>query len=140
MNTSNEFQIFHFLRRILHFSANFYEFFSGFRAKFQKRVTSVDFQSNLRKQIRKLPKFLKFVKIIQFYSMLFNRVLNPGTMFRLAYVSTSSSSRVSCFFCHWRPGGTTCVGSGPSPPGLSSNSRTSSGGPLSSLKLRSLLL
>ena len=48
----------------------------GFRAKFQKRVTSVDFQSNLRKQIRKLPKFLKFVKIIQFYSILFTGVLN----------------------------------------------------------------
>ena len=50
------------------------EFFSGFRAKFQKRVTSVDFQSNLRKQIRKLPKFLKFVKsklfnFIQFFSI-----------------------------------------------------------------------
>ena len=33
---------------------------------------SVDFQSNLRKQIRKLPKFVKFVKfvkIIQFYSI-----------------------------------------------------------------------
>ena len=63
------------------FSANFWwifdEFFSGFRAKFQKRVTSVDFQSNLRKQIRKLPKFLKFVKIIQFYSILFIRVLTP---------------------------------------------------------------
>ena len=32
-------------------------------------MTAVDFQSNLRKQIRKLPKFLKFVKIIQFYSI-----------------------------------------------------------------------
>ena len=38
-------------------------------------MTSVAFQSNLRKQFRKLPKFLKFVKIIQFYSILFNRVL-----------------------------------------------------------------
>ena len=36
------------------------------------------FQSNLRKQIRKLPKILKFVKviIIQYYSVLFIRVLN----------------------------------------------------------------
>ena len=49
---------------------------SGFRAKFQKRVTSVAFQSNLRKQIRKLPKILKFVKIIQYYSILFIRVLS----------------------------------------------------------------
>ena len=54
----------------------FDEFLSGFRDKFQKRVTSVAFQSILRKQIRKLPKFLKFVKIIQYYSILFNRVLS----------------------------------------------------------------
>ena len=33
------------------------------------------FQSNLRKQIRKLPKILKSVKIIQYYSILFIRVL-----------------------------------------------------------------
>ena len=38
-------------------------------------MTSVAFQSNLRKQIRKLPKILKLVKIIQYYSILFNRVL-----------------------------------------------------------------
>ncbi len=30
------------------------------------------FQSNLRKQIRNLPKILKSVKIIQYYSILFN--------------------------------------------------------------------
>ena len=33
------------------------------------------FQSNLRKQLRKLPKILKSVKIIQYYSILFIRVL-----------------------------------------------------------------
>ena len=50
--------------------------FFGFRAKFQKRVTSVALQSILRKQIRKLPKILKSVKIIQYYSLvLFIRVL-----------------------------------------------------------------
>ena len=68
--------MFQFLRRILHFMRTF-DFFSGFGAKFQKRVTSVDFQSNLRKHIRKLPNFLKFMKIVQFYSILFNRFLNP---------------------------------------------------------------
>ena len=52
------------------------KFFSGFRAKLQKRVTSVAFQSILRKRIRKLPKFPKFLKILQFCSILFNRVLN----------------------------------------------------------------
>ena len=54
----------------------FDDFLSGFRAKFQKRVTSVAFQSILRKQIRKLPKILKSVKIIQYYSILFIRVLS----------------------------------------------------------------
>ena len=34
------------------------------------------FQSNLRKQIRNLPKFVKFVKIIQYYLILFIRVLS----------------------------------------------------------------
>ena len=33
------------------------------------------FQSNLRKQIRKLPKFLQFVKIIHYYSELFTSLL-----------------------------------------------------------------
>ena len=33
------------------------------------------FHSNLRKQIRKLPKFLKFVKVIQYYSIIVYRVL-----------------------------------------------------------------
>ena len=50
----------------------FDEFFSGFRAKFQKRVTSVAFQSILRKQIRKLPKNLKSVKITRYYLILLN--------------------------------------------------------------------
>ena len=40
-------------------------------------MRSVVFQSILRKRIRKLPKFLKILKIIQFYSILFNRVLSP---------------------------------------------------------------
>ena len=56
----------------MRFLRNFDEFFSGFRAKLQKRVRSVAFQSILRKRIRKLPKFLKILKIIQFYSILFN--------------------------------------------------------------------
>ena len=58
------------------------KFFSGFRAKLQKRVRSVAFQSVLRKRISKLPKFLKILKInkiIQFSSILFNRVLRLET-------------------------------------------------------------
>ena len=72
-----------FWRQFFIFSIKFCNFFceclmifSGFRAKFQKRVTSVAFQSILRKQIRKLPKILKSVKIIQYHSILFNRVLS----------------------------------------------------------------
>ena len=34
------------------------------------------FQSNLRNQIRKLPNFLRFVRIIHYYSILFIRVIN----------------------------------------------------------------
>ena len=34
-------------------------------------MTSVAFQPNLRKQIRKLPKILESVEIIQYYSILF---------------------------------------------------------------------
>ena len=56
---------FNFFVKFCIFSANVYDFFYGFRDKFQKRVTAVVFQSNLRKQIRILPKFLKYVKIIQ---------------------------------------------------------------------------
>ena len=45
------------------FPADFSWFFPGFCDKFQKRVTCVDFQSNLWKQTRNLPKILKSVKI-----------------------------------------------------------------------------
>ena len=56
----------------------FDEFFSGFRAKFQKRVTSVAFQSNLRRQnkhsITEISEICenqyKLVTIIQYYSIL----------------------------------------------------------------------
>ena len=61
-------RFFQFLHRILKFFCEFFiKKFSGFRTKFQKRVTFVAFQSILRKQIRKLPNILKSVKIIQYY-------------------------------------------------------------------------
>ena len=41
-------------------------------------MTSVDLQSNLRKQIRKLPKILKSVKIVHYISLLFIRVLSSN--------------------------------------------------------------
>ena len=53
------------------FLRNFDEFFSGFRAKFQKRVRSVAFQPILRKRIRKLPKF-QISEKFENYSILFN--------------------------------------------------------------------
>ena len=52
----------------------FFEIYKFTRVKFtktalpQKRVTSVDFQSNLRKQIRKSPKFLRLVN--QFFNFI----------------------------------------------------------------------
>ena len=42
------------------------------------------FQSNLRKQIRKLPKFLKFVRIIHYSSKLFTGVLSRSSSARTA--------------------------------------------------------
>ena len=54
----------------------FDDFFFGFRAKFQKIVTCVAFQSNLRKQIRNFPKILNFVKITRYHSKLFPGVLS----------------------------------------------------------------
>ena len=69
--SSSNFAFFEFLMRILMLTIISYELplmnFSGFRTKFQKRVTSVAFQSILRKRIRKLPKILKYVKNIHYY-------------------------------------------------------------------------
>ena len=45
-------------------------------------MTPVAFQQILRKQIRKLPNILKFVKIIQSHSILFNRVLGDVHLHR----------------------------------------------------------
>ena len=75
---NNEFPIFFiFCVEFCIFLRIFYEILSGFRDKFQKRVTCVAFfQLNVRKQIRKLlPKILKSVKIIRYYSLIFIRVL-----------------------------------------------------------------
>ena len=58
------------------FSANFWWFFfPDFAPNSSKEWRVSLFQSNLRKQIRKLPKFLKFVKIFQNYSLLFIIIL-----------------------------------------------------------------
>ena len=57
----------------------FDEFFSGFRAKFQKIVTVSLFQPNLRKQIRNLPKILNFVKKIHYYCELFTSLFSHVT-------------------------------------------------------------
>ena len=72
----NEFPIFFF------FSWNFaffFEFFMkaclDFATNSRKEWRVSLFQSNLRKQIRKLPKILKSVKIIHYYSLFFIRVL-----------------------------------------------------------------
>ena len=50
-------------------------FFPDFAPNSRKEWRLLLFQSNLRKQIRKLPKILKFVRIIQYYSKLFTGVL-----------------------------------------------------------------
>ena len=47
------------------------------------------FQSNLRKQITEVPKFLKSVKIIHYYSLSFIRVLSSGTVPSLDFAPVS---------------------------------------------------
>ena len=54
-------------------------FFPDFAPNSRKEWRLLLFQSNLRKQIRKLPKFLKFVRIIHYYSKLFTGVLRKHT-------------------------------------------------------------
>ena len=51
--------------------------FPDFAPNSRKEWRLLFFQSNLRKQIRHLPKILKFVRIIQYYSKLFTGVLTP---------------------------------------------------------------
>ena len=54
------------------------KFCPDFATNFRKEWRVSLFQSKLRKQIRKLPKFLKSVKIIHYYSFLFIRLLRRG--------------------------------------------------------------
>ena len=73
-------------------------------------MTSVAFQSILRKQIRKLPKILKSVKIIHYYSLLLIRVLRRGAdpalpAVRARHVAPQARGRVAplgglLFFVH----------------------------------------
>ena len=72
-------RFFSFLKRFVSNFAFFCEFLMKFCPDFatnsRKKWRVSLFQSNLRKQIRKLPKILKSVKIIHYYSLLFIRVL-----------------------------------------------------------------
>ena len=72
------FRFFHFPHRILHvFLRIFMKFCPDFATNSRKEWRVSLFQSNLRKQIRKLPKILNLsVKIIHYYASLFICVLN----------------------------------------------------------------
>ena len=78
--------IFHIFRRnsILHFNFFFWKFFMKFYPDFatnsRKEWRVSFFQSNLRKQIRKLLKILKSVKIVQYFSLSFSRVLRRSPL------------------------------------------------------------
>ena len=66
-NEQMNFRFFHFLRQILHFVCEFFmKFCPDFATNSRKEWYVSLFQSNLRKQIRKLPKCLKSAKIIQY--------------------------------------------------------------------------
>ena len=64
-------------------------FFPDFAPNSKKEWRLLLFQSNLRKQIRKLPKILKFVRIIHYYSKLFTGVLIHDPFKRAADVHAS---------------------------------------------------
>ena len=72
-------------------------------------MTSVAFQSILRKQIRKLPKILKSdsVKIIQYYSLLFIRVLSHRDPWKVGELRELAPVRILAKLnrrCHRAPG------------------------------------
>ena len=79
------FRFFHFLRRFLHFFCEFLmKFGPDFATNSRKEWRVSLFQSNLRKQIRKLPKIelwnlWKLIIIFHYFSLLFIRVLSTGT-------------------------------------------------------------
>ena len=77
---NNEFPMFSFFVSNLNFAIFFCEFLMkfcpDFATNYRKKWRVSLFQSNLRKQIRKLPKILNLVRIIQYYSKLFTRVLS----------------------------------------------------------------
>ena len=84
------------------------------------------FQSNLRKQIRKLPKILQFVKIIHYYSELFTSLVSVSHSNSVSGISgspeagaawASSTTRAQSWICDLRAvpdPGSTLAGSLPS--------------------------
>ena len=76
--------------------------FPGFHAKFQKIVTSVDFQSILRKQIRNLPKFPKSVKnyLVDPNSILFNIIIQYFSFVSL--IAAQNKKFIVCEAATWR--------------------------------------
>ena len=93
------FRFFHFLHRILHFFWEFLmKFCPGFATNSREGWRVSVFKSNLWKQIRKLPKILKSVKIIQYYLILvlFIRVLSSELQaFPAAYQRSSQPAEKS---------------------------------------------
>merc|ERR1712193_522374 len=79
----NEYSLIHSQTlRILRFLARIFdEFFSGFRAKFQKIVTCVAFSIKFAKTNQKFAENLNFVKKIHYYSELFTSLLNHQDRF-----------------------------------------------------------
>ena len=66
-------------------------FFPDFAPNSRKEWRLLLFQSNLRKQIRKLPKILKFVRIIHYYSKLFTGVLSCECTSKCAKCTTAEA-------------------------------------------------
>ena len=93
----------HFFLRI------FDEFFSGFRAKFQKIVTCVAFSIKFAKTNQKLPKILNFVKKIHYYSKLFTSLLTKDDEAGLRLARSSPRARRAAPLAEAFPRGAKCA-------------------------------
>ena len=74
-------------------------FFPDFAPNSRKEWRLLLFQSNLRKQIRNLPKILNFVKIIHYYSKLFTSPLSGQLPRESGQIDTGVTPRESARAC-----------------------------------------
>merc|ERR1711869_63515 len=81
------------------FLRNFDEFFSGFRAKFQKIVTCVAFSIKFAKTNQKFAENSEFCEKNHYYSKLFTSLLSHTCDVPRSRTASVRSLQTSCFSC-----------------------------------------